>query len=302
MVKTLSLDQCFLSNLALNRRGEAVYTGLKQTILDAVRAGRLVCPAHVEETIFESSLLSRSEMDRIIAFQNAISYGLAFREFGELLALETLLLVRPTVEFAGLRFHPINISPSADISRLATANRSAKAAAVDRANRMPYPPQNHDPDDKLRDIFQKVSAERAGSMLRIVQSVLETRTINTGKGEWEYAVAVGNFLLDHQITNLEAHNLKSNILNHHWEMMPVLGFHTLLWSKVEQDMLNSKRAFKANDHVDILKLAVALNSADAIGCDTPMKDVVKQTKLNEGIRVFSIREADLLTDWIEAPS
>lgn len=297
-IKVISLDQCFLSNLALNPSNGDRFHLLKESVLKAVGCGKLVCPAHVEETISESVLLPEVTREKVIALQNELSLGVAFRGFGELLELETLSLVRPTFQFEPFKVELISIPESVDVQKLAFANRAAKAEAVALAKQLPYPPKSYSPNDNLDDIANKVGTERAASMYRITRAILEKGDLNTGKPEWPYTQAVGEFLLQRDITELECHNLLSKILNHEWETIPILGLHTILWAKVEEDMIKAGRAFKANDHIDILKLAVGLGFADAIACDTPMKEVVKQTKLAQATKVFSIRELHELCNWI----
>ena len=116
-----------------------------------------------------------------------------------------------------------------------------------------------------------------------------------------YAVEVGKFLAERSISRLECFNLREKILNRDWEKMPIIGLHTALWAKIEQDMLKTNRAYKANDILDILRLTVALLYADAVACDTPMKELLRQTKLDGcGAAVFSMRELVQLTEWVEA--
>jgi len=299
-IRVLSLDQCFLSELALNRRNESRIAVLKAAILGAVSCGKLVCPAHVQETIFESTLLPERERDRVLAFQNEISCGLAFLSFTDLLGLETLLLVRPTVQIVPYRIQPLRIGKSVDLKKLASENRAAKAAALARADQVPYPPKSYDPNDQLADFFRKVSRERSASMYRITKAILGSGTVNTRRQEWEFAVPVGKFLLQEGIANSECHNLLAKILSHEWEIMPIIGFHTLLWAKIEQDMQKADRVFKVNDQLDILRLAVALQYADAVACDTPMKDAIRQTRLDEAVTVFSMREVSELSEWVAA--
>ena len=63
-------------------------------------------------------------------------------------------------------------------------------------------------------------------------------------------------------------------------------------------MIKSNRVFRANDHLDILRLAVALQHADALACDTAMKEVIRQTKLDVAVTVFSMREMEKLSNWV----
>jgi len=298
----LSLDQCFLSDLALNKKKEPRVAELKKLIVEGVQSSKLVCPAHRQEVIFESVLLPESERDLVLGFQNEISGGLAFLPFDEFLGLETLSLVRPTTEIPPYRHHPIKITKSAELKDLADENRAFKKAMCAQANQEPYPPKNYDPSDGFIEISKKISAERSGSMHRITKAILESGTLITGKQEWDFTIGVGQLLLRNRITTLECHNLLDKIEHYEWEMMPVIGIHTLLGAKVEQDMLKMRRRFKVNDHVDILRLAVALQHADALGCDIPMRETMRQAKLDTATKVFSMREIEALSTWIRQGS
>ncbi len=294
----LSLDQCLLSELALNKKNDARITGLKTVILEAVRSSRLVCPAHRQAVLFETVLLPEHQRDNVFRFQNEISNGQAFLPFEELLGLETLSLVRPTVEIPPYRHQPIRINKSGYLKKLASENRAFKKEVLAQANREPYPPKNYDPSDGFTEICRKISAERSGSMHRIAKAILESGNLKTGKEEWGFASGVGQSLLQNRITTLECHNLLEKIEHYEWETMPIIGIHTLLGAKVEQDMLKTHRAYKVNDQVDILTLAVALLHADAVGCDIPMREVMRQAKLDKATKVFSMREMDALSMWI----
>ena len=140
--------------------------------------------------------------------------------------------------------------------------------------------------------------ERAASMLRVVDALRVPHSPFNAATVWDYACAVGTVLQVHSVSVTELANLADKILSHEWEAIPVLCFHTLLHARIEEDILKSGRKFDANDLLDVLRLAVAIAYGDAVGCDGPMKEVVKQTKLNT--HIFSIREPEAMQAWVES--
>jgi hypothetical protein len=298
-IKALSLDQCFLSLLALNPKHDADIARLKSVLLDAVASQKLVVPSHINETVFESSLLPASRRDAVLSLQAELSCDAAFLSFEDILRCETLALVRPTVPVSGYRVQPLRIALSADLQAVAKENRKAKTEVVSRINRVPYPPKSYQPNHGHEDIFRSLGVERSASMRRIVEEILHGKPLSDGSKVWEYAEGVGEFLLSEQITRIECCNLLEKIRNRDWEMMPIVGFHTALWAKIEQDILKTNRTFKVNDFIDILRLTVALLYADAAACDNPMKELLRQTKLDVCVAVFSMRDVRQLTHWVE---
>ena len=298
--KALSLDQCFLSLLALNPKHNPSMVRLKDALLQAVASRKLVVPSHIDEMVFESSLLPANERDAVLRLQADLSCGVAFSSFETILCTETLALVRPTILTSGYRIQPLRINESADLRALAQENRKAKAEVVARMNRVPYPPKSYAPNHGHKDIFRSISRERSASMIRIVEEILHGKPLSDGSKVWEYAAGVGGFLVAQNISRLECYNLLEKIRNHDWEMMRIVDRHTRLWAKIEQDMLKTNRAYEVNDIFDILRLTVALLYADSVACDTPMKELVRQTKLDSsGAVIFSMREFVQLTKWVE---
>jgi hypothetical protein len=295
-MKILSLDQCFLRSLTGNT-GDPRFANLKTIILNAIDTEKMLCPAHVDETVFESSLLPKDVMGQIFEFQNRISHGFAFLPFTQLLGDETLALVRPTHSFLPHKIQPLGPFPGRD--RLAQSIRKTKNDYNVRIAAVPYPPKAHSPTDKLKEIYNSVLLERCRSMLRVAKRLRTTNSLPDISSVWDCANIVGRFLREHGVTDIELVNLIEKIQKREWERIPVLFFDTIVYARIEEDILNVGRQLDANDTVDIARLSVALNCADVIGCDGPMKEIVKQIKLDQGSAVFSIREPDALRECIE---
>lgn len=285
--------------MALNRDSNPDVDKLKVSLIHAVESGKVVCPAHFNETVFESVKMPPEKCRSIIQLQNKLSCGVAFTDFAERLSQETLAMVRPTAEIIPFRFRPMNMMPAHVVASLGSANRKAIQEYVERVDKVPYPPTAYRPTHKLKDIFADTSKERAASMYRIAEA-LSNRSLNTGKKEWEFAQVTGRYLREHQITRLECFNLMDKILKHDWEVIPVLGLHTILWSGVESAMLKSNKKFAGNDYVDILRLATALDSANLIACDAAMKEMIQQTGLDELVLVFALRDMSAFISWLES--
>lgn len=298
-MKVLSLDQCFLRSMSSSSKVDPVFADLKTAIINAVDSSKLLCPAHVGETVFESSLLPQAKREQIFECQNRISNGLAFLQFTELLGYETLTLVRPQFCFNSYKeTQPLRAVPELDF--LASVNRKAKQDYNSRIEGISYPPIDHSPLDGLKETYQKILHGRVYLMLQVVEHLRKNGDVPTETEHWECAAIVGRFLMESKVTLLELANLRDQILRRHWEAIPVLGLNTLLYARIEGDILKTNRKLTANDFVDISRLSVALCCADAIACDIPMKEAAKQTKLNGDALIFSMREAGALLQWVQS--
>jgi len=294
-----SLDQCCLRNLLWPPKGDAKFPALKSTLETAVDSGKVICPAH-DEMVYESVVLDPARRDAIIAFQNRLSKSFVFRTFYQLLSLDTLKLIRPDFDYLPFKFGDVQFKPGANLKGLAETIRSSKRAALVKVNARPYPPKGHVPGSDLKTVYFGVSRERCGSMYRIAEALLKTGKLETEVEEWDAALGVGEFLVKMQVTKRELEELVHKIIHHVWEQIPALFTHTLLFSRIEQDMVDAGRQFDINDHPDILRLSVALEYAQVAVCDSKIKELSKQTKLGDGgCTVFSIREADGLRNFIE---
>ena len=296
-MQIVSLDQCFLRNLLWPPKGDTKFSALKSTLEKAVDSKQLVCPSH-EEMVYESVLLDPARRDAIVGFQSRLSNSFVFRTFYDLLSLDTLKLIRPGYDFHPFRFGDVRFKPGADFNALADRIRSSKLAALAKANAIQYPPKGHARGSDLKTVYFGVSRERCGSMYRIAEALLKTGQLDTGVEEWDAALGVGKFLVRMGVTKRELEELVQKIVHHAWEHIPVLFYHTLLFSRIEQDMVEAGRKFEINDHPDILRLSVALHYAQVAACDSKMKELLKQTKLGEGCNVFSVREPDELRTFI----
>jgi hypothetical protein len=298
-MKVVSLDQCFLRTLLWPPTNDTAFSVLKTELERAVDAKKIVCPGHAREMIYESVLLDPPRRDAIIAFQNRLARSFLFRDFYERIALDTLKLIRPGFDYLPFHFGEVTLKPGADLNRLASDIRSSKQAGVAKSDAMPYPPKDHIPGSKLPTIYQAVLAERCGSMYRVASALLETGKLMTGKDEWDAAVGVGEFLQESCATQWELRDLRQKIIDRIWEKIPVLCNHTLLFSQIEQEMVDSRRKFSMNDHPDVLRLCIALDLADVAGCDGEMKELLKKTKLLNGhCMAFSIREPEAFRQFL----
>lgn len=301
-MKVISLDQCFLRALLRPPpNAKAAFGRLHTALLNAIEAEKLLCPAHVEETVYESVVLPASDRNAIVSLQNELAAGVCFQSFYNLLAAESLKIARPELQPEVLRFGYISIPSDVDLNTLAEGFRCFKKEAVLQASGMKYPPTSYQEGDDLKAIHQHISEERCGSMFRIVEAIALNGSIETGKSEWEGAVHVGEFLLSKRVTAAECRTIRDAIINRQWEKIPVYFNHTVLFAKIERDGIETGRKFTMNDHPDVLRVSVALQFAHAIGCDTYIKETVKQIglELDQPNMIFSPREADRLADWVE---
>lgn len=293
--EVVSVDQCFWMNID---KGIAEYQQLHQELRRLHAAGRLVCPIHLEESIFESSMLPGDQRDRIFALQNSLSDELSFRGFGETLNYGTLQLLR---EFyvPPFRHERLEVPSDGILDAVGAANREAKIEYMHRLSQLPYPPATYRPGMTPKDVYDGIVAERAGSMYRILGAIRDHGTIDTGKDEWEFTRGIGAFLLTTGISAQACVDLIQHVINRRWDAIPQLYVDSTLKSYLEIGFLGGRKA-KANDLLDLARISVGLVDGDVVLCDQPMADLVRQSKLAsvfDTTKVFSTKQISEATGY-----
>ena len=296
--KRVSIDQCFLANIC---EQDPKSLELHKALRSAHAAGKIICPIHLEESVFESSMLPPALRDQIFALQNSLADGWSFHSFGQKLAYDT---ITPVLEWLYPPFRPVDlqIKPGTDFDALGKINRLGKKDYITRLSQLSYPPPSYVPGMNAEKIAEFITAERCGSMYRILKAIKEKGTIATGKSEWEYTSAVGEFLLGLRITPRDCDTLIARVIDRQWDAMPIFWAHTRLNAQIEHGYLVSNRKAKANDQLDLTRIAVGLNDADVILCDHPMAEVIKQSGVLEILdraHVFSTKQLDAAIDCIK---
>lgn len=288
----LSIDQCFLSSI-VNEESKA--QKLSSALEDAHAKGSIICPIHFEESILESSHLPEAVRRKILTLQNHLSDGLSFLSFEQILCWQTLALVTPGLLYSPIRQLCLPENNATDFGAVSEWHTASKAEYVDRLKRVQYPPVSYRTGMSGEEVCQSISAERSASMYRILEALKTTGSLNTNKSEWEYAEAIGYFLHSLKIEPSKLDSLIQKVLHRDWENMPQLWAHTRLNAQLEFGYLSRLKKPNANDALDLSRIAVALNHADVLLCDTAMNEIIKQSKVLEifnAVKVFPMRQCD----------
>jgi hypothetical protein len=97
----ISLDQNFLWGFA--KRKNPALVKLHESLERAVQDRKIICPIHVYETIFESSMLPLELQQGIFTIAGALSDRTGFHHFGSALSFETMALARPQFRWPPLQ-------------------------------------------------------------------------------------------------------------------------------------------------------------------------------------------------------
>jgi hypothetical protein len=296
--KRISIDQCFLSTMV---KGDPKSQKLLVALEAAHASGKIICPIHLEESIFESSFLPESTRQKIFNLQNRLSDGYSFHSFAQHLRYQTVAFLMPGLILPTLRRVSLQINPGTDFAALAKVHKAGKDDYVDRLNQMPYPPASYKPHMKGDQIVEFIAMERCGSMYRILEALKTTGTTHTGKDEWEYTAEIGEFLRSLGVGPKDLDILIYKVLHHEWESIPYLWAHSRINAQIELGYLSGKRKASANDLLDMSRIAVALNDAAVLLCDTAMSEMIKQSKVQEilqDVKVFSMKQRDEAAEYI----
>ena len=295
----ISIDQPFLSNMA---KGEAGSQRLLDSLRKAHSAGKIICPIHLEETIFESAALPKELRDRVFALQNLLSDGFAFHSLAQQARYATMQLILGEVMYPSIREVGLKIIDGTDFGALAKESRWAKEDYNDRVNKIPYPPSSYKVGMKGDEIYHHIAAERAMSFWRILEALRDKKTIMTGRDEWELAVVIGEYLAAIAVAPGDCDRLIHCVRYHEWESIPYLYVHARLGAQLELQSLSGYRNMNSNDQVDLSRLAVGLNDSRIVLCDSAMAGNIRQSKvldILQGVRVYSMKEQDEAAEYIE---
>lgn len=284
-------------------KGDPKSQKLLATLETAHASGKVICPIHLEESIFESSFLPESTRQKLFSLQNRLSDGYSFQSLAQQLCSQTFAFLTPGLVLPTLRKVSLQIKPGTDFAALAKLHQAGKDDYMDRLNQMSYPPASYKPHMKGDQIVEFISMERSASMRRILEALKTTGATHTGKEEWEYTSEIGEFLRGLGIMPKDVNILINKVLYHEWESIPYLWAHSRINAQIELGYLSGKRKASANDLLDMSRIAVALNDAAVLLCDTVMSEMIKQSKVQEifqDVRVFSMKQRDEAAEYIAA--
>jgi hypothetical protein len=295
--KRISVDQCFLSTMV---KGDPKSLNLLAALDAAHGQGKVICPIHLEESIFESAFFPPSTRLKVFALQNRISDGYSFHSLAQQLRYQTFAFVMPGLVFPNLRSVSLQIKADTDFDALAKTYQSAKDDYVDRLSKMPYPPKSYKPGMKGDELADFIAAERSGSMYRILLALRSTGTTTTGKEEWDFTAQIGEFLHRLQLTAKDLDLLIEKVIAKDWQSIPYLWAHSRINAQVELGYLGTRKA-TVNDQLDISRITIALNDANVLLCDTAMSEMIRQSKVQDifsDVKVFSMKQREEAAEYI----
>ena len=297
----VSLDQCFLSRLAIRNKRDADFENLLHVLLTAVNDKEVVCPSHALETIYESIKINDSRnVKAVVRLQNNLSLGWAFHPFWDLVAWQMLKMVRPTFSFQRYKYELIRLPYDQALklkrARLEQMDQRCQAVIDQTAN----PLVGYRKGTPFEETLAGIERGREDSMRIVLQCIAKNRDVPSPRNVVDWTVGVGRTLLKQGVTSNECDALLRKVDDGCWRQIDVLRVHSILLSKIEQGILESNRKRKLSDHPDVYRLCVSFIYSNVVTCDKPMRDVIKQTKLEKDfpVKVFAITEAAGLTNFI----
>src|ERR1700733_9103163 len=202
--KLIYLDQCAACEMALNRPPWIRLRGTREKV---VEEGRSLCPLS-RETVCESSPCGQAPRVALSDFFDRVSGGWLIKCFDELIAEETVQLVRGQDIHVLARYSnliPVE-SGHATITRMAF--ETAKTAMEGRAAAFTYQPcQIGIPIEEVR---KNTNLERAGRMFRDIERLIAKQTT-----EMEVPAFAAD-LIKARFTEAELRELSDHIIHRRW--------------------------------------------------------------------------------------
>lgn len=290
----VSIDQCFLLDM-VERAPTA--TALQTALQSQVVAGRILCPIHPEESVFESSLFRPELRQRVFEVQRSLADGYCFHSFGERVQREVLsfVLERPLPPIWPRPFNP----PDEQVEALRHANRTGRNEYQQRLDAVTPSPATR--TQTFEQILADLITHHIRSFLRVLDALERNRPLPAAPGAWEYAIVIGERLRALRVIRSDIARLRQWVEGGAWHQSAGLVAFTRIWAAVERDGLHNNRQTRANDMLDILRIAVGFADAQVILCDNAMASFVTQARLPEVLpdrRVFGMREIAAATAYI----
>jgi hypothetical protein len=299
--KLLSLDQCLLSQLAIQAKRDADFENLLQALLSAVRDKRIVCLAHELETKYESIKCENlTHARKVVDLQNKLSLGYAFQNFWDIVASKMLEMVRPSFHSPAYRHKQIRLGCYAELGLKRARLKVMDNRCEEVIGQFPCPPKRDTKGTPFADILADIEGEREDSMRRVLRSIsANPRIAPRLGGVVDWTLGVGKSLVQAHVTPDECHALLRAVEDGGWRRLDVLRAHATLFAKIEQQ---TNRRWRLSDHADIYRLSVALFHADVATCDKSMRDLLKQTKLDNAHRakVLDVTQPLELTAYVQS--
>jgi hypothetical protein len=283
-------------------KGDAASQRLLDALKKAHSEGKVLCPIHLEETIFESAALPDDLRGKLFDLVRLLSDGFAFHSIAARVRYATMQMLVGDFAYNDIWECGLNIKTGTDFKSLAADLKWTKEDYNERVNHIPYPPTSYKVGQKGDDIYKNISSERAYSFWRILEAIRDKGSLVTGRDEWELAVIVGEHLAGLPIAPRHCNELIECIKHHKWDCIPYLYVHARVGAQIELQCLSGRRKMTANDQLDLSRVAVGLNDAKIVLCDTAMANFIRDSKVLDickDVIVYSMKEQDEAAEYIE---
>ena len=276
---TICLDQCAISKLAVIE--DHLVREFRETLVDGVLAGRLVCPI-CAETVAESaacSLAQRVAIHRLHCTLAGDATGgevLFFKSMWQLIEEETLAMAQSLSRPIVVRLGPwMGVERDALASQVSQIVKDGKAKMQKPGESYPLAPVQG--KQKLEYFLKEILREHISHVSRQIGLLLEGRNPEP-RDHMGYKVAV--YLKNAGATVDQLKKLRTDLRYHRWEQIEVVFLRALLCAQLELEARNpSPRAYDANDEFDVSRLAVGLYAADLILTDQTMARLCRKAKI-----------------------
>jgi len=280
------LDQCALSELALNREADARKDRLKELLLRLHGTGRLVCPLPDDAPPDSATLVDPHDREKIAAFQSALAQEhtssgngdtQCFKPLSRVLHEEVLALARPAAELisyestAAARRESHEPSQSAS-DRLATLIPVMSISLTVAAVPMIAAGRNR-AYSLFLDMLQEHTSHAFAQALHLLAG-------NPPDPQLYQSVGWAQYLRRHEATPQELGRLKAAFLRRRYEIIPALMTHCALKAHLIADYASHiPRAFCFATERAVQQMAVALNSSDVVITDRAFVEVIRKAYL-----------------------
>jgi hypothetical protein len=309
------LDQCAISEIAINRKACPQYGRLRDLLRKGHQCRQIICPV-AKETITETTGI-KSSQDRLEVqslHQELAEFRgrtIAFKSIADLLNEESLAIARsiaPPSKFCVIRWHNVG---NDKLNNIASSKQfEAKQRAVSRVLSLKSrrPLEIWDFEHARYVLVQERVAQVVGQLDRLAAGLLPSR-----EKKMSFGFDLACYLHRQGLTKEELATLKHSLLNRRWETIPAFLHHNLLCAKIEaQYRTETPRVYKANDEIDVARMAVAMPSSAlcitdksmaALCCDTnkAISGLAKKKNVSgwRYCKVVSISEANVAADFVE---
>jgi len=302
------LDQCAISELAKCQADGGLLHQLKNSLLEAARQLKLICPV-AKETLVETAGVSSAVQRRLIydlhtELADARLGGAiwSFKDMWKIINEETLALARsarPPSAFELIRWKAIADDELAAATWSNVVERKQVMLERVRAHRLVQ--TEGKPVVEFTKKGAALDLQHVSHIFRQAERLLKGEPLDQSD---HMGYGVAQYLQERGITRPELEKLIQDILHHRWEAIPVVFNRTQIVARLEIDSHreNTPRKYDANNEFDIPRIAVGLSAADLVITDAAMAQLCKSTKTERwtATKVFAVRDAKKILAFVRA--